>query len=149
VARINAKTHHFTTHSPQETQDIAYKIAQVLGSRGVICLFGDLGAGKTTFVKGILNDPSIAVVSPTYTYLNIYPGNPPLYHFDLYRLKGEEEFLSMGFEEYFWTEGICCVEWSEKITQILPPEAVQVTLVSLEHSNQRKIEVVFPYEVAF
>lgn len=108
-----------------------------------MCLFGDLGAGKTTLVKGIakglqkkgrLENHSqegmeSQVTSPTFTYLNIYAGSPPLYHFDLYRLRDGDEFLSMGFEEFLHGSGICCLEWSEKITPLIPPEAIQVTLL--------------------
>ena len=110
-----------------------------------MCLFGDLGAGKTTLVKGILDgaqgkEHPHTLTSPTFTYLNIYPGTPTFYHFDLYRLRDADEFLSMGFEEFLAANGICCLEWSEKIQPLIPEEAVRVTI---QHAggDQRTIYV--------
>ncbi len=106
----------------------------------VLCLFGELGAGKTTFVKGIARGvagvPSEEVVSPTFVYLNVY-GN--VYHFDLYRLHDCDEFLSLGFEEYFFAGGICCIEWSERIAPIVPEKAVKVTLSHLTEESREII----------
>jgi tRNA threonylcarbamoyladenosine biosynthesis protein TsaE len=76
-------------------------------------------------------DPGI-VQSPTFTYLNIYSGKATIYHFDLYRLHDIDQFLSMGFDEYFDAGGICCIEWAERIQNFLPSNAIKITLDHLE-----------------
>ncbi|MDB6081654.1 MAG: hypothetical protein JWO53_926 [Chlamydiia bacterium] len=124
-------------------QNFGQKFAQSLCSQKVICFFGELGAGKTTFIKGLgfaLGiDPS-EINSPTFQYLNTYTGKMPLYHFDLYRLQGAEDFLNMDFDEFFSSQGICCVEWAERIASIIPKDAIQITICHTEDGG-RKIEV--------
>ncbi len=93
----------------------------MLKSPQVICFSGDLGAGKTSFIKGFASelcdiDPD-EVISPTFTYLNIYEGNATVFHFDLYRLEGVEQFLDKAFDEYL--EGYVCIEWPERIESLL------------------------------
>lgn len=131
--------------SPAQTLAIAKALGKQLAPGAILCLFGDLGAGKTTFVKGILEglrgEAKEEVTSPTFTYLNIYAGSIPLYHFDLYRLRDADEFLSMGFEEFLHADGVCCLEWSEKITPLIPPEALQITLAH-KGDDQRMIYAV-------
>ncbi len=124
----------FFSHSALETFEQGKEFGQQIIAPTVICFFGELATGKTTFIKGIVSgfahiDPT-HVQSPTFTYLHIYEGSQTVYHFDLYRLRDMEEFLSMGFEEYFDKEGICCVEWSEKISSFLPPQSI---LVQMKH----------------
>ncbi|MCB1112938.1 MAG: tRNA (adenosine(37)-N6)-threonylcarbamoyltransferase complex ATPase subunit type 1 TsaE [Chlamydiia bacterium] len=128
----------YTCRSEEETIALGRRIGAQLKAGSVLCFFGDLGAGKTTLIKGIAAgvsgcDPD-EVNSPTFVYLNIYEGNLPVYHFDLYRLHGIEEFLSMGFDEYFSAGGICCVEWSERISQLLPDDFIEVRL---EHCGEQ------------
>lgn len=117
-----------------------------LKPNSIVCFYGDLGAGKTTFIKGlaagILGSSGEEVISPTFTYLNIYHGkNSPksLYHFDLYRLRDADEFLGMGFDEMFDAGGICCIEWAEKI------EALNLQAISVEMNylgeGIRRIEI--------
>lgn len=123
------------TYSPAETFDLGLKLGQALPVPSVVCMFGELGAGKTMFIKGLVSgaaqvDPSI-VQSPTFTYLNIYEGVKKIYHFDLYRLRDIDEFLGMGFDEYFDGAGICCMEWSERIALYLPPKSMHITLQHL------------------
>lgn len=130
---------HFISHSAAETAAIGRQVGQTLPPRTVVCLFGDLGAGKTTFIKGLVAgatgvDPD-EVHSPTFVYLSIYEGQKPVYHFDLYRLRDIDEFLSMGFDEYFDAEGICCIEWSERIARYLPAKSMRV---QLEHAGEDK-----------
>lgn len=129
----------FLSHSSTETTAIAKELGKSLPINTVICFFGDLAAGKTTFIKGLLMgaaeiDP-IAVQSPTFTYLHIYQGSKTIYHFDLYRLKDIDEFLSMGFDEYFDADGICCIEWSERISSYLPYGCMQI---HMEHAGEDK-----------
>lgn len=115
----------------EETLRIGKEFGASLKPDSIVCLFGELGAGKTTFVRGIAEgleiDPS-QVSSPTFVYLNIYEGKKPLYHFDLYRLNDADAFLSMGFDEILFSPGIKCIEWSERISEILPNDAIKVYL---------------------
>jgi tRNA threonylcarbamoyladenosine biosynthesis protein TsaE len=106
----------------------------------VICFFGNLGAGKTTLIKGIVSELTgidIRMVnSPTFNYVNIYEGVKTLYHLDLYRLTGAKDFLEHGFDEYF--DKFCCIEWGEKIKSILPPKNILITIKYLS-KNKRYI----------
>src|SRR5574342_563147 len=104
--------------SQQEMFQFGVETAKRLGDAALIlALKGDLGAGKTTFLKGFIstlgNMDSREIQSPTFTYLQIY--NDRLYHFDLYRLKNYEQFESAGFSDYLRTDGICCIEWPDRI----------------------------------
>lgn len=114
---------HYQTESLDETLDIAYAFGKNLPHGAVVLFYGDLGAGKTAFIKGIAKGacdlPTSAVVSPTFSLLNIYEGTKSLFHFDLYRIKSPEDFIEMGFEEYLTPDGITCIEWSEKIDALL------------------------------
>lgn len=135
---------HYHTYSASETFDLGRKLGETLSTSAVICLFGELAAGKTTFVKGLAYgvgqiDPS-AVQSPTFTYLHIYEGTRKVYHFDLYRLRDIDEFLSMGFDEYFDADGICCIEWSERIAPFLPSDSIRVTLEHVQE-DQRLVRI--------
>lgn len=118
---------------------MAFQLGKSLSINTVLCFFGDLAAGKTTFIKGLLMgaaeiDPA-AVQSPTFTYLHIYEGSKTVYHFDLYRLKDMDEFLSMGFDEYYDAGGICCIEWSERLLPYLPDGCMQI---HIEHAGADK-----------
>lgn len=134
----------FLSHSAAETFDLGCKLGQKLVAPAVISFFGELAAGKTTFIKGLVCgaaqvDPS-AVQSPTFTYLHIYNGQKTIYHFDLYRLRDIDEFLSMGFDEYFDAEGICCIEWSERIASYLPSNCLKI-LIEHVQKDQRLITI--------
>jgi tRNA threonylcarbamoyladenosine biosynthesis protein TsaE len=132
------------SHSSAETFEQGRKLGEVLPVPSVVSFFGELGAGKTTFIKGLVCgaaqiEPS-AVQSPTFTFLHIYEGQKRVFHFDLYRLRDADEFLSMGFDEYFDAEGICCIEWSERIVHCLPMPRVAITLEHV-HNDQRRITI--------
>lgn len=127
------------TSSPEETFQWGVAFGKSLPSKAIIALNGDLGAGKTTLAKGIisgiLNISSEEIVSPTFTYLNIYENR--LFHFDLYRIHSPQEFTALGFEDYFLEEGICCLEWADRIESILPPHiAIELSYLG---ENQRSI----------
>jgi tRNA threonylcarbamoyladenosine biosynthesis protein TsaE len=128
----------YTSTSVQQTTQFAHDLGQQLPPNSIICFYGDLGAGKTTFIKGLVSgaigSPPEAVNSPTFVYLNIYEGTQTVYHFDLYRLRDSDEFLSMGFDEYLFCGGICCIEWSEKIAGLLPSGCIEVHLEHVEES---------------
>lgn len=120
----------FFTNSPQETFDLGYSFGKRLDAGSLIAIFGDLAAGKTTFIKGVAHaiggiNPD-EINSPTFTYLNIYEGLKSFYHFDVYRMQSHEQFLQMGFDEYFDAGGICCVEWAEKIRPLLPEKRIDI-----------------------
>jgi len=139
----------FFTKTSEETLEIGKTISQLLKPKDVVCLTGDLGAGKTTLVKGIAKglieiNPE-EITSPTFTYLHIYSGPVPLYHFDLYRLPSCNDFLESGFHEFFYQEGICCVEWPDK----LPPLLFQKIAVHIDYlsSNERKISIRKEYAI--
>lgn len=122
--------------STEETEEIGRQIARSLTPGSIVALQGDLGAGKTTLVKGLAaHCPEVLVNSPTFTYLQVYSGSPPIFHFDLYRLKNADEFLKMGFSDYLEQEGICCIEWAERIGALLPAHTI---LISLEHAGDDK-----------
>jgi tRNA threonylcarbamoyladenosine biosynthesis protein TsaE len=134
----------YYSHSAEETKALGISLGKELPPNSVVCFFGDLGAGKTTFIKGLVvgaeSGAESDVTSPTFTYLNIYQGKTALYHFDLYRLRDADEFLSMGFDEMFYAGGICCVEWSEKIRTLLPSGAIQVHIMHMGE-NERRISI--------
>lgn len=133
-----------TTHSAPETYELGKKFGEKLLQNSVVCFFGDLGAGKTTFIKGlaagVLGGEADEVSSPTFTYLNVYHGIKTLYHFDLYRLRDADEFLSMGFDEFFDAGGISCLEWAEKIARLIPDGAITVKMCHLG-GDQRTVEI--------
>src|SRR3989339_1046915 len=112
----------FFTKSSEDTQEVGRTIAKLIRLGDVVCLTGDLGAGKTTLMKGFSQELADIspdeVTSPTFTYLHIYSGSQKIHHFDLYRLSSSTEFLSLGFDEFFSKDTICCVEWPDKI----PPQ---------------------------
>lgn len=125
--------------SVEETIAIGKDFARKLKPGAVVCLKGNLGAGKTHFVKGIASFFGIStekVNSPTFTLINEYYGTLPVFHFDCYRLKNEQEALEIGTEDYFYGEGISIVEWPEKIGNLLPENSVWVTIKHLDGSNR-------------
>lgn len=132
------------TESAEETMALGHSWAHDLNPGDVLCLFGDLGAGKTTLIKGIVaaltSTAADHVCSPTFAYLNIYTGAVSVFHFDLYRLEDTEAFLSLGFEEYLLGDGVCCIEWSERIETILPPHTRRITL---EHAGEEKRSIIY------
>lgn len=137
------RTIHCATR--EDTIAAAKEFGRQLKANDVLCFFGDLGSGKTTFIKGLVEGAcglsAEAVNSPTFTYLNIYHGPwQSVYHFDLYRLHDADEFLSMGFDEYFVSGGICCLEWSERIEAMLPEHCIHVRM-SLSPCGGRNIEI--------
>ncbi len=134
-----------TTKSAKETQSIAKQFAHTLKNRDVICFYGDLGAGKTTFIKSLiqeLTDTSAEkVLSPTFVYLNSYEGQCPIHHFDLYRLENHEQFLSLGFDEFLHSGGIVCVEWPERIKELLPSQRIEVRISHTNNPSTREITI--------
>ena len=120
------------SHDANESLSLGKILGRLAPPNCVIALFGDLGSGKTHFVKGCVEGFAGCgheeVSSPTYAYLHIYGKQKKVYHFDLYRLNDAEEFFGMGFDEYFDTDGLTCIEWSEKIASYLPQDTLYIRM---------------------
>ena len=120
----------YVTNSPAETEALGQRLAETLQPGDVIAYTGDLGAGKTAFVRGMAQGLGISqrVTSPTFTIVNEYQGRIPLFHFDMYRLPDADALFDIGWEDYLAREGLCAVEWSENILDALPPGTLYVKL---------------------
>ena len=131
--------------STEEMIQLGERVGRKLCPNTILALSGDLGSGKTTFVQGLAKGLNIDahIQSPTFVFFNQYKGTYPLFHFDLYRMKGEEDFLGLGFEEYFMAGGITVLEWPERITSLLTTQAWQICFS--HHAKGRK--VAFPLEM--
>lgn len=133
-----------TSYSATETIAFGRKLADSLVPGDIVAFHGDLGAGKTTLIKGIIHalvgSEEREIQSPTFTYMNPYDGKVPVFHFDLYRLKKEADFLKLGFLDFFEQEGICLIEWASRIPSILPKNTLHVTLTT-EEATIRRIDV--------
>lgn len=126
------------THSREETIKFAEEYGKTLCGGDVVLLDGEMGAGKTVFTKGIALSLGITdeITSPTYAYLNDYDGK--LYHYDCYRLSSGEDAEALGLTEYFYGKGICVIEWSENISDVLPDKTKRVKIEKIDE-NIRKI----------
>ena len=135
----------YHTHSPDETEALGAALAARLSPGSVVALFGGLGAGKTAFVRGLARGLGCAgdVCSPTYAIMNEYPagysGQPPLAHFDMYRVEGPESLESTGWFDYLDGEHAVAVEWSENIPEAIPDYAWRVTISHAHEENSRVI----------
>lgn len=135
--------YQYLSHNTDETIKLGIKIAAHVKPGDIICLFGDLGTGKTTFVKGLaegLRIKSRQVHSPTFVLLNINEGRLPLFHFDLYRLGDPCEIAALGHEEYFYSDGVSVIEWAERLQQFMPPDYLAVRLEHQE-GDLRAVEL--------
>ena len=129
----------FTTNSPAETEDLGAALGRVLMPGTVIAYRGDLGAGKTAFIRGLARGLGYAepVTSPTYTIVNEYLGGRlPLFHFDMYRLRSSDDLWDIGWEDYLDRGGVCAVEWSENVEDALE-DALTVTIEKLGEESRR------------
>ena len=119
------------SNSEKETFAVAEEIARQASPGDIYLLEGDLGVGKTVFAKGFAHGLGITepVTSPTFTIVQEYhEGRLPLYHFDVYRIADVEEMDEIGYEDYFFGDGVCLIEWAELIRDILPEQCVEVTI---------------------
>ena len=119
------------TRSPEETFELGKKIGEAAKPGQVYTLNGDLGVGKTVFTQGVAAGLGITepVSSPTFTIVQVYEeGRLPFYHFDVYRIGDIEEMEEIGYDDYFFGEGICLIEWAELIRDILPEKQIEITI---------------------
>lgn len=134
------------SHGPEETFSIGEQLGREAVAGRVYTLIGDLGTGKTVFTQGVAAGLGIAgpVNSPTFTIMQVYEeGRLPFYHFDVYRIGDAQEMDEIGYEEYFYGEGVCLIEWADLIPELLPQNHVQITIEKdLEKGfDYRKIEM--------
>ena len=134
------------SYSPEETEEAGRQLAESVKPGMVIALDGDLGCGKTVFTRGFARGLGIdgPVTSPTFTILQIYEeGRMPLYHFDVYRIAEPEEMDEIGYEEYFFGEGVCLVEWASLIEELLPPDTIHVVIEKMPErgDDYRRIRI--------
>ena len=117
--------------SPKETFNLGMTIARHCKPGDIICMEGNLGAGKTTLTQGIaagLNINAKSVVSLTFVFLNIYNGTLTVYHFDLYRLENLQELFNIGYEEFFYSSGLAVIEWAERLKTLKPKQYLKIEL---------------------
>lgn len=127
------------TNSPFETEQAGFELAGRLGRSGIVALYGELGSGKTCFVKGIARGLKIvqSIKSPSFSIINEYQGEIPLYHMDFYRLENPLEIDETGWEEYLNSDGIIIIEWAERIRNMLPGKRIDVYFEILDESARR------------
>ncbi|SHH53703.1 tRNA threonylcarbamoyladenosine biosynthesis protein TsaE [Anaerosphaera aminiphila DSM 21120] len=127
----------------EETENFGLALGKLLKPGDVICLNGDLGAGKTTLTKSIGKGMGIEdyITSPTFAIINEYYGDINLYHFDTYRLETDEDVFYLGFDEYFYGNGVCIIEWADKIKNALPEDYLELN-ITRRGELEREIEVV-------
>ena len=132
------------TNSPSETKALGKKIGRNLKSGDIIALIGELGAGKTCLVQGLVLElgvnPRDYVASPSFVLVKEYHGCLPVYHIDLFRIKNTEELESLGWEEYLYGEGVSIIEWAERAEKLMPPEYLRIELGILG-TERRRIRV--------
>lgn len=126
------------TKSPEETSELAFFLASHLKPGAVVCLSGDLGAGKTLFVKSAAKALGVEeeVTSPTFALVNVYQGALTVYHFDLYRLRRVEELLDIGFDEYVNGKGISLIEWPDEFKAALPEQYLWIEISRLTENER-------------
>ncbi len=132
----------FQSTSDADTREIGRKLGKSLKPGDVVCLYGDLGAGKTTMVKGIASTQGIDerdITSASYTIIAEYDSDIPFYHIDLYRINNEEA-LDLGIDEYLESDGIAVIEWAERLGEGAPDKIIKVELKYIEE-NSRSIEI--------
>ncbi|MDE7478001.1 MAG: tRNA (adenosine(37)-N6)-threonylcarbamoyltransferase complex ATPase subunit type 1 TsaE [Lachnospiraceae bacterium] len=149
---INAGSKIIETNSPEETFAVGKKLGLMAKPGEIYTLNGELGVGKTVFTQGVASGLGITehVNSPTFTIVQVYEkGRLPFYHFDVYRIGDIEEMDEIGYEDYFYGDGVCMIEWAERIQELIPAEARNITIEkNLEKSfDYRKITIQYYDEI--
>lgn len=127
----------------EDTKEFGYRLGSILEGGNIVCLTGDLGAGKTTLTKSIAKSLGVKdyVTSPTFTLINEYKGRVPIYHFDVYRLEGVEDVMDLGFEEYFYSNGVTIIEWGDKIEKFLPEDILTIEMKRGKTDDERIVSI--------
>lgn len=133
----------YLSHSPEETEQLGEQLGRTLRPGSVVAYRGDLGMGKTAFTRGLARGLGCTcrVTSPTFTIVNEYSGALPLFHFDMYRLDSSDELFDIGWGDYLSRGGVCAVEWSERVEDALPDDALWVSFARGDGENDRIITV--------
>lgn len=138
----------YIVNSLKETEELSKKISKSIKCGDCILLYGEIGAGKTTFTKFLLENLGVKsiVSSPTFTLLNEYTGKFPIYHFDMYRISSSEELYELGFEDYidsknskFVETGLTLIEWPDNVKDILPKDRIEIEIIKLGDSARKFI----------
>ena len=124
----------------ENIRESAREFISQMGDAKVFAFYGQMGAGKTTFIKAVCEELGVSdvITSPTFAIVNEYTASVPVYHFDFYRIKKLEEVYDMGYEDYFYSGALCFIEWPELIEELLPEDAVRVT-ISEERDGTRSV----------
>lgn len=127
-----------TTHSPEETIAFAQKAGALLKGGDVIAYKGSMGAGKTTFTRGLAVGMGLPdeVISPTFALVNEYRGKITMYHFDMYRIQNADDLETTGFYDYMSDDNVLAIEWSENITECLPPKTIFITITQIDEDTR-------------
>ncbi len=153
IRNMQEETLNIISHSLAQTQRLSMRMGELLTGGELLLLDGQMGTGKTTFTQGLAQGLGITAVisSPTFTLLKEYLGQlrpdssspdarprpgPALYHFDLYRLDDPEEIIELGFEDYFYSDGVCVVEWAEKADLLWPPEHLRIRMKVMSETKR-------------
>ena len=132
----------YFSSSLEETKQYGAKFSHFLKKGDILAFFGEIGSGKTSFIKGLISYKKKIkeeqINSPTFTYLNIYEGKLPFYHFDLYRLQQAQDFYLMGFDDFFSSSGICLIEWAKRLSS-LPKGTIEI---HIKHISFNKREII-------
>ncbi|MGB9779890.1 tRNA (adenosine(37)-N6)-threonylcarbamoyltransferase complex ATPase subunit type 1 TsaE [Caldanaerobacter sp.] len=125
----------------EDTKRLGEKIGKLLRKGDIVLLYGDLGSGKTVFAKGIGKGLGVReeITSPTFTLVNEHLGREKFYHFDLYRIEDYSELYEIGYEEYFYNDAVCAVEWPERLGPLIPDERLEVFIEKGEKEDLRII----------
>lgn len=134
----------FETHTPEQTEELGKELGKLLEQGDIVTLAGELGGGKTCFVRGLVASvaPSSLnmVASPTFAILNEYPGQPPVMHYDCYRLRGSDDAIELGLNEHLEGQNICLIEWPDRITEILPDNRIDI---KFEYAGETDRKITF------
>lgn len=127
----------------EETEKFGVKLGKLLKAGDIVCLNGDLGAGKTTLSKSIGLGLGVEdyITSPTFNLINEYTGRLTMYHFDVYRLENVDDLYDLGFDDYFYGNGVCVIEWADRIEGLIPADRIVLDIENGEDSEERIIKI--------
>ncbi|HQO57201.1 MAG TPA: tRNA (adenosine(37)-N6)-threonylcarbamoyltransferase complex ATPase subunit type 1 TsaE [Candidatus Omnitrophota bacterium] len=129
-----------TTRAAEETMAFGQKLGRRLVPGNIVCMFGDLGSGKTTFVRGVAKGLGVnpdEIHSPTFVLLNVYRGRLALYHYDFYRLESPDEIAAIGYDDFLYGKGVSFIEWSERFGPLIPKNFLRVEFVFIDETRRR------------